>query len=622
MGISGLTPFLIKTCPHVVRELPDRFASFVGKTIAIDGTLITQRFWFSPDPHQYRHVRGWHRLLRELHKSDIKVICVFDGVTRTSAKSGELRRRQVARNLLSSRAVVEEKRGRRLNSLSHLWRRFRDLDQAQKIYTATSIVDLAHCYNPKSKVSVHDRDTSSYFQEYELEDGPDDVTIVPPLSASDALLEEAVIDEWVHHRSHFTAPAEAHEPVSSTQGTAPENKEDPPTPASDVTKEGLAKRIAVLYRGYKRSLDGDPSMANIRPSSVTTIPDLVDDETISLYIPPTIPDTVPEPLIPSGNMTDPNITEDDSEEAKTEAELTTMSKTQTTLTVEEGRIWASLLLAPPSDEESGSPSEAPQIKDHRFNEVTQRLYELSAISDKLNQSYAKRIRAPTGTTYAESRTILKAMGAVVIDAPYPYEAEGVAASLCVHGIADAVGSEDTDVIVYEAPLLRRITSREDPLMYVSGREVREALNLSRPSFVDFALLLGSDFTQRLAGLGPSRAIKLIQSKGSIEAIVQSERTKETGTKFLPEPKFTEEEYLKQVEAGRMVFQTLPPISEDLRDELTRQRDVDESAVAEVLKGFDLSGDLWNDLMDDVKDPLQVDYYDPALQSRHGDYIYF
>lgn len=71
-------------------------------------------------------------------------------------------------------------------------------------------------------------------------------------------------------------------------------------------------------------------------------------------------------------------------------------------------------------------------------------------------------------------------------------------------------SEDTDVAVYGAPLLRRLSTRRSSLpsttvdsarmMNVLDPTIlREDLGLTREEFVDFALLCGTDFTERMRG---------------------------------------------------------------------------------------------------------------------------
>ena len=108
-----------------------------------------------------------------------------------------------------------------------------------------------------------------------------------------------------------------------------------------------------------------------------------------------------------------------------------------------------------------------------------------------------------------------------------------------------------DVLVYEVPMIKNITSRTEPLIIVSGAEVRAELDLDRDAFVDFALLLGTDFSQRIAKVGPTRAYKFIKNHGSIERIIELE------TKY--EPKVSREDYLAEVERGRLVYKTLPTV---------------------------------------------------------------
>jgi flap endonuclease-1 len=86
---------------------------------------------------------------------------------------------------------------------------------------------------------------------------------------------------------------------------------------------------------------------------------------------------------------------------------------------------------------------------------------------------------------------------------------------------------------------------------VSGSGVRDVLQLKRASFIDFALLLGTDFSQRIKNIGPQTALELIRSHGSIEAIIKQER------KYFPG--LPEKAYLKQVNVARGIFRTLPEV---------------------------------------------------------------
>jgi flap endonuclease-1 len=133
-----------------------------------------------------------------------------------------------------------------------------------------------------------------------------------------------------------------------------------------------------------------------------------------------------------------------------------------------------------------------------------------------------------------------------------------------------------DVLVYDVPLIRNLTNRQSPLTIVSGADIRTVLELDRASFIDFALLLGTDFSQRIKKVGPARALKFIKAHGSIERVVELE------TKYAPQ--IPQNIYLAQVEVARMVYQTLPPVPERGR---LKQGDVNETAVVQILEQYSL-----------------------------------
>lgn len=122
-----------------------------------------------------------------------------------------------------------------------------------------------------------------------------------------------------------------------------------------------------------------------------------------------------------------------------------------------------------------------------------------------------------------------------------------------------------------------MTDKKRPLREIVGNEVQDALQLTRNAFIDFVLLLGTDFTTRIPMVGPSRALKFIKSYDSIEEIVKME------TKY--PPSFAVDEYLHQVASGREIFKTLPkvPSSEKLE-----QTESDEKHVMDVIEGYGLS----------------------------------
>jgi flap endonuclease-1 len=73
------------------------------------------------------------------------------------------------------------------------------------------------------------------------------------------------------------------------------------------------------------------------------------------------------------------------------------------------------------------------------------------------------------------------------------------------------------------------------------------------AFVDFALLLGTDFAPRIRNIGPSRALQYIHQYGTIEGILREEK------KYVPRACVPLRPYLRAVRDARDVFVNLPPV---------------------------------------------------------------
>jgi flap endonuclease-1 len=123
------------------------------------------------------------------------------------------------------------------------------------------------------------------------------------------------------------------------------------------------------------------------------------------------------------------------EEAQTQV---LMSKAQAALAREEGQFWQALI----SDDTSAVENISAGDTDAGVTPID-RLSKIFAKSTFMAESYLRRSNPPTTETYAESRAILEAMGIPVIVTAGPYEAEALASSIVLCGMADYVASEDT-----------------------------------------------------------------------------------------------------------------------------------------------------------------------------------
>ncbi|GAA5943339.1 uncharacterized protein JCM15063_000770 [Sporobolomyces koalae] len=162
-------------------------------------------------------------------------------------------------------------------------------------------------------------------------------------------------------------------------------------------------------------------------------------------------------------------------------------------------------------------------------------------SAHLSKSHMSRSAAVPSTVFKQVKKLIVAMGYPILTPSFenPYEAESICAWLyhdrATTGVTHVV-SEDTDVLVYSAPLLTRVTTlepnqdlakpatRESMRMSITRPElVRTALGLTERQFVDWCLLCGTDFTTRIRGLGPKIALKLVRQSGSIEEIFANDK---------------------------------------------------------------------------------------------------
>ncbi|XP_068605242.1 probable flap endonuclease 1 homolog [Brachionichthys hirsutus] len=125
----------------------------------------------------------------------------------------------------------------------------------------------------------------------------------------------------------------------------------------------------------------------------------------------------------------------------------------------------------------------------------------------------------TGAASPQSKDclqLLKLLGVPVIQAPG--DAEALCAQLVKEGTVDAVASEDMDALPFGANILiRHLNAKKDSdVVEYSLLKLLEKLQISQQEFVDLCILLGCDYCDKIAGLGPKRALTLIQTHRTIE----------------------------------------------------------------------------------------------------------
>ncbi len=108
------------------------------------------------------------------------------------------------------------------------------------------------------------------------------------------------------------------------------------------------------------------------------------------------------------------------------------------------------------------------------------------------------------------------------------EAEKLCSELCVNGIVQGVISEDTDVLAYgTGKFITKIDTRDGTCVEIDYQKVLKALDFSPSEFLDFCIMLGTDYNKNIYRIGPETSYKLITRHRSLEKIEEEETKLDT-----------------------------------------------------------------------------------------------
>lgn len=148
--------------------------------------------------------------------------------------------------------------------------------------------------------------------------------------------------------------------------------------------------------------------------------------------------------------------------------------------------------------------------------------EKRAVLEKRAEAAGWQYPNHSGTTSSQTKDclhLLKLLGVPIIQAPG--EGEALCAQLVREGTVDAVASEDMDTLPFGGNILiRQLNAKRDSdVVEYSLPKLLDILKITHEEFVDLCILLGCDYCDKIAGLGPKRALTLIQQHRNIENVV-------------------------------------------------------------------------------------------------------
>ncbi len=145
------------------------------------------------------------------------------------------------------------------------------------------------------------------------------------------------------------------------------------------------------------------------------------------------------------------------------------------------------------------------------------------------KKYGRAALHLTSEMVDDAKRLLDAMGIPYVQAPS--EGEAQAAYMAAKGDVWASGSQDYDSLLFGAPRLvrnlaiegRRKLPGKDVYVSVSPelidlQEVLDHLGIDRRRLIWLGILIGTDFNEKVPGIGPKRALALVKEHASLDEI--------------------------------------------------------------------------------------------------------
>jgi flap endonuclease-1 len=216
---------------------------------------------------------------------------------------------------------------------------------------------------------------------------------------------------------------------------------------------------------------------------------------------------------------------------------------------------------------------------------------LAAKDFEAARRYAQRAASLEAYMVESSADLLKAMGVPYVMAPA--EGEAQAAYMASKGSVYASGSQDMDSLLFGSPRLvrnlsivgRRKLPRRNEYVEVEPeiihlQKLLESLEITREQLVDIGLLVGTDYSPQVKGVGPKTALKIVKEYGLLEKAVE---------KGVVEIDFdynaVRKLFLNPAVTDSYVLEWKPPVEERVYEILVEEFDFSRERVAKALEGL-------------------------------------
>ena len=142
--------------------------------------------------------------------------------------------------------------------------------------------------------------------------------------------------------------------------------------------------------------------------------------------------------------------------------------------------------------------------------------------DELKADYekvSKKIIHVSSSHIESSKKLFDLFGVSYIVSPT--EAECLLAVLCKENYVDACISEDMDILANGGDLfLRNFNADKNVVDEYCLEGILNTLELTQEQFIDMCILCGSDYTDKINGMGPITALKMIKKYNNLENVIE------------------------------------------------------------------------------------------------------
>jgi flap endonuclease-1 len=185
------------------------------------------------------------------------------------------------------------------------------------------------------------------------------------------------------------------------------------------------------------------------------------------------------------------------------------------------------------------------------------------------------------------------------------EAEGILSMLCKNNVVQGVITEDSDILANGGKLLLKNFSPDKNIIEENCLEgILNCLEMTQDEFIDFCILCGCDYTQKIPNLGPINALKIIQKFNNIEKFIDN------NTKYV-----IPDNFLENYQRARYLFNY--PIPEDVYERIDKNTKMNVPKIIE-LKEFLKNSKLKDKYFKEIDDNLMNYYLDIEHSYNYDD----